>query len=61
MRRRAVSHDVRRLPQRLRNKYAWEKQQSGGDVPAAKRPSRKHRFHMTEKWGYKIPDYPNDK
>jgi len=90
MRRRAVSHDVRRLPQRLRNKYAWEKQQSGGDVPAAKRPSRKHRrrasnllkeynrrqmknfwlethiwhakrFHMTERWGYKIPDYPNDK
>jgi len=90
MRRRAVSHDVRRLPRRLRDKYASEKSKGGGNVPAAKRPSRKHRrragnllqeynrrqmkhfwmethiwhakrFHIANKWGCKIPDFPNDK
>ena len=44
MRRRAVSHDVRRLPRRLRDKYTKEKNKSGGSVPPAKRPSRKHRY-----------------
>jgi ribonuclease P/MRP protein subunit POP1 len=90
MRRRAVSHDVRRLPRRLREKYIKEKNQGGGNVAASKRPSRRHRrrpgnllkeynrrqmknfwlethiwhakrFHILEKWGHKIPGYPNDK
>ncbi|KAK8774742.1 hypothetical protein V5799_010724 [Amblyomma americanum] len=38
MRRRAVSHDKRRLPKRLRDKLAHEP-----DPPKSKRPSRKHR------------------
>lgn len=38
MRRRAVSHDKRRLPKRLREKIAHEP-----DPPKSKRPSRKHR------------------
>lgn len=38
MRRRAVSHDKRRLPKRLKDKLAHE-----ADPPKSKRPSRKHR------------------
>jgi len=90
MRRRAVAHDVRRLPARLRMKYKREKDSSGGNIAAGKRPSRKFRrrpsnlleeynrrqnkhfwlethiwhakrFHMSDKWGYKIAQFPNDK
>eukprot|EP00088_Acartia_fossae_P048508 TRINITY_DN5295_c0_g1_i12.p1 TRINITY_DN5295_c0_g1~~TRINITY_DN5295_c0_g1_i12.p1 ORF type:complete len:959 (+),score=235.08 TRINITY_DN5295_c0_g1_i12:40-2916(+) len=43
MRRRAVAHDVRRLPRKWRDRYMREKEAGGGDIPASKRPSRKHR------------------
>ncbi|XP_071117873.1 ribonucleases P/MRP protein subunit POP1-like [Haliotis cracherodii] len=86
MRRRALSHNIQRLPRRLREVAAKEIERTG----STKRPSRKHRrrpknlmseyqrrqrrvswlethiwhakrFHMIEKWGYRLPDHPNDK
>ncbi|CAH1773994.1 unnamed protein product [Owenia fusiformis] len=86
MRRRAMSHNIKRIPRRLRNIA----QSQMGPVKTTKRPSRRHRrrphnllqeynrrqrshgwlethiwhakrFHMTEKWGYKIPLRPTDK
>ncbi|XP_002737579.1 ribonucleases P/MRP protein subunit POP1-like isoform X2 [Saccoglossus kowalevskii] len=93
MRRRAMSHNVKRLPRRLRARAEAEvqkhKRANKQDSGAAKR-SRRHRrrpknlfaeyerrkrkhiwlethiwhakrFHMSEKWGYKIPHHPNEK
>jgi ribonuclease P/MRP protein subunit POP1 len=90
MRRRAMSHNVKRLPRRLRQIHLNQMKKSG--MPAKqKRPSRKYRrrpknlteeytkrstkrfkwlqthiwhakrFHMMEKWGYKLPYSPCDK
>ncbi|RZC41270.1 ribonucleases P/MRP protein subunit POP1, partial [Asbolus verrucosus] len=90
MRRRAMSHNVKRLPRRLRQIHLNQMKKSG--MPAKqKRPSRKYRrrprnlieeytkrsnkkykwlqthiwhakrFHMVEKWGYKLPCHPCDK
>lgn len=89
MRRRAMSHNVKRLPRRLREIHMNQMKKSGLP-PKQKRPSRKYRrrpynlcseylrrqqritwlnthiwhakrFHMIEKWGYKIPLCPCDK
>lgn len=89
MRRRVMSHTVKRLPRRLREMHMSQLQKSGLP-PKQKRPSRKHRrrprnlmeeyarrrrrvkwlethiwhakrFHMVEKWGYKLADRPCDK
>ncbi|XP_046582342.1 ribonucleases P/MRP protein subunit POP1-like [Haliotis rubra] len=86
MRRRALSHNIQRLPRRLREVAAKEIERTS----STKKPSRKHRrrpknlmseyqrrqrrvswlethiwhakrFHMVEKWGYRLPDHPNDK
>ena len=92
LRRRAVSHNPRRLPKRLRAKHLSERAKSDNNPnQKPKKPSRKHRrrpsnllsdysrrsrrikwlethiwhakrFHMADnRWGYKLPDYPNDK
>ncbi|XP_077984492.1 ribonucleases P/MRP protein subunit POP1-like [Glandiceps talaboti] len=94
MRRRAMSHNIKRLPRRLRkqaevevqkHKRAVQKQDGGSQRKSRRhrrkpqnllkeyqRRSRKYawlethiwhakRFHMAEKWGYKIPQHPNDK
>ncbi|XP_012149101.1 POP1 ribonuclease P/MRP subunit isoform X2 [Megachile rotundata] len=89
MRRRIMSHNVKRLPRRLREAHLNQMTKSGLP-PKIKRPSRKYRrrprnllseynrrqrtkiwlethiwhakrFHMTEKWGYRIASYANDK
>ncbi|CAG9862088.1 unnamed protein product [Phyllotreta striolata] len=89
MRRRAMSHNVKRLPRRVREIHL-NQQMKSGIPPKHKRPSRKYRrrpynlineytrrqrrvgwlnthiwhakrFHMTEKWGYRIPYSPCDK
>lgn len=89
MRRRAMSHNVKRLPCRLREMYMNQLKKSGLSLKQ-KTPSRKHRrrprnlleeyerrrrrvkwlethiwhakrFHMVEKWGYKLGDRPCDK
>ncbi|XP_063931063.1 ribonucleases P/MRP protein subunit POP1 isoform X2 [Zophobas morio] len=90
MRRRAMSHNVKRLPRRLRQIHLNQMKKSGMPTKQ-KRPSRKYRrrprnlteeytrrsnkrykwlythiwhakrFHMTEKWGYKLPHRPCDK
>ncbi|XP_066248711.1 ribonucleases P/MRP protein subunit POP1 [Euwallacea similis] len=89
MRRRAMSHVVKRLPRRLREIHINQMKKSGVP-PKSKRPSRRHRrrplylqadyvrrqirvkwlnthiwhakrFHMVEKWGYKLPKQPCDK
>ncbi|XP_064624406.1 ribonucleases P/MRP protein subunit POP1-like [Lineus longissimus] len=89
MRRRAMSHDPKRMPRRLRKVHILELQKSN-TKPVSKRPSRRYRrrpknlqaeyakrkrrvmwlethiwhakrFHMIEKWGYKIALHPNDK
>ncbi|XP_066150642.1 ribonucleases P/MRP protein subunit POP1 [Euwallacea fornicatus] len=89
MRRRAMSHVVKRLPRRLREIHINQMKKSG-IPPKSKRPSRRHRrrplylqadyirrqmrvkwlnthiwhakrFHMVEKWGYKLPKQPCDK
>lgn len=89
MRRRIMSHTVKRLPRRLREMHMNQLKKSGLP-PKQKRPSRKHRrrprnlmeeyerrrrrvkwlethiwhakrFHMVEKWGYKLADRPCDK
>lgn len=89
MRRRAMSHNVKRLPIRLREIHL-NQQQKSGIPPKQKRPSRKHRrrpsnllseyerrkrkirwlethiwhakrFHMIEKWGYRLGERPCDK
>ncbi|XP_034190104.2 POP1 ribonuclease P/MRP subunit [Osmia lignaria lignaria] len=89
MRRRIMSHNVKRLPRRLREAHLNQMIKSGLP-PKIKRPSRKYRrrprnllseynrrqrskiwlethiwhakrFHMTEKWGYRIASYANDK
>ncbi|XP_067677330.1 ribonucleases P/MRP protein subunit POP1-like [Haliotis asinina] len=86
MRRRALSHNIQRLPRRLREVAAKEIERTS----STKRPSRKHRrrpknlmsdyqrrqrrvswlethiwhakrFHMVEKWGYRLPSHPTDK
>ncbi|XP_011269847.2 ribonucleases P/MRP protein subunit POP1 [Camponotus floridanus] len=93
MRRRVMSHNVKRLPRRLREAHSAQmaKSANGQNLPSTnKRPSRKYRrrprnllseyyrrqrkkiwlethiwhakrFHMIDKWGYKIPNYSNDK
>jgi len=43
MRRRAVSHNPRRLPRRLRPAHTSQRDKSGGEGRVAKRPSRRHR------------------
>ncbi|XP_057664631.1 ribonucleases P/MRP protein subunit POP1 [Diorhabda carinulata] len=89
MRRRAMSHNVKRLPRRLREIHLSQRKKSGLPLKS-KRPSRKYRrrpsnlnseysrrqrrinwlqthiwhakrFHIVEKWGYKIPYCPCDK
>lgn len=89
MRRRVMSHNVKRLPRRLREAHLSQMAKSGLP-PKSKRPSRKHRrrpsnilaefrrrqlnkiwlethvwhakrFHMIDKWGYRIASHPNDK
>ncbi|CAH1127345.1 unnamed protein product [Ceutorhynchus assimilis] len=89
MRRRAMSHAVKRLPRRLREIHLNQMTKSGL-APKAKKPNRKHRrrlrnlqsdyarrqrrvkwlnthiwhakrFHMIEKWGFKLPKQPCDK
>ncbi|XP_070555586.1 ribonucleases P/MRP protein subunit POP1-like [Ptychodera flava] len=92
MRRRAMSHNVKRLPRRLRKNAQFEarKHKRAAKDGTAGKKSRRHRrrpknllseyerrkrkhvwlethiwhakrFHMAEKWGYKIPNHPNDK
>lgn len=88
-----MSHNVKRLPRRLREAHAAQmaKSANGQNLPStSKRPSRKYRrrprnllseyrrrqrnkiwlethiwhakrFHMIDKWGYKIANYSNDK
>ena len=89
MRRRVMSHNVKRLPRRLREAHLNQMTKSGLP-PKTKRPSRKYRrrpsnllseynrrqrskvwlethiwhakrFHMVEKWGYRIASHANDK
>ncbi|KAK9890547.1 hypothetical protein WA026_010623 [Henosepilachna vigintioctopunctata] len=89
MRRRAMSHNAKRLPRRLREIHLSQMKKSGLP-PKQKRPSRKYRrkpsnilkeyarrklninwlnthiwhakrFHMIEKWGFKLPLSPCDK
>ncbi|EFA11371.2 ribonucleases P/MRP protein subunit POP1 [Tribolium castaneum] len=90
MRRRAMSHNVKRLPRRLRQIHLNQMKKSGMPTQQ-KRPSRKYRrkprnlleeytkrankkykwlqthiwhakrFHMVEKWGYKLPYHACDK
>jgi len=93
MRRRVMSHNVKRLPRRLREAHLAQmaKSANGKNLSSTnKRPSRKYRrrphnllseynrrqcnkiwlethiwhakrFHMIDKWGCRIPNYPNDK
>lgn len=92
MRRRAMSHNPKRLPRRYRAAHIAQQRKSGGPRTAAdaKRPSRKYRrkagnmqreferrqrrqrwlethlwhakrFHMVERWGYKLPQRTCDK
>ncbi|XP_070152471.1 ribonucleases P/MRP protein subunit POP1 [Polyergus mexicanus] len=90
MRRRVMSHNVKRLPRRLREAHSAQ-MAKGQNLPSTnKRPSRKYRrrprnllseysrrqrnqiwlethiwhakrFHMIDKWGYRIANYSNDK
>lgn len=89
MRRRAMSHNAKRLPCRLREMHLNQLKKSGL-APKQKTPSRKHRrrprnlmveyerrrrrvqwlethiwhakrFHMVEKWGYRLGERPCDK
>lgn len=89
MRRRAMSHNAKRLPRRLREMHMNQLKKSGLP-PKQKIPSRKHRrrprnltadyerrrrrikwlethiwhakrFHMVEKWGWRLGDRPCDK
>ncbi|OAD60652.1 Ribonucleases P/MRP protein subunit POP1, partial [Eufriesea mexicana] len=89
MRRRVMSHNVKRLPRRLQEAHLNQMTKSGFP-PKIKRPSRKYRrrprnllaeykrrqkskiwlethiwhakrFHMIDKWGYRIASYANDK
>ncbi|XP_076634483.1 POP1 ribonuclease P/MRP subunit isoform X1 [Colletes latitarsis] len=89
MRRRVMSHNVKRLPRRLREAHLNQMTKSGLP-PKIKRPSRRYRrrprnllseynrrqrnkvwlethiwhakrFHMVEKWGYRIASHANDK
>nr|XP_022920798.1 ribonucleases P/MRP protein subunit POP1 [Onthophagus taurus] len=89
MRRRVMSHNVKRLPRRLREGHMSQLKKSGLP-PKQKRPSRKYRrrpksllneynrrqkkfkwlethiwhakrFHMIERWGYKLAYSPCDK
>ena len=43
MRRRAVSHNPKRLPRRLRPAHSSQRDKSGGEGRVVKRPSRRHR------------------
>lgn len=93
MRRRVMSHNVKRLPRRLREAHLAQMAKSGNgkDLPSTnKRLSRKYRrrprnllseysrrqhdkiwlethiwhakrFHMVDKWGYRIASHSNDK
>nr|CAD7401532.1 unnamed protein product [Timema cristinae] len=89
MQRRAMSHNAKRLPRRLREIHTRQLSK-GGEIGKSKRPSRKHRrrptnllseynrrqrqwawlethiwhakrFHMVNKWGYRVPSRPVDK
>ncbi|XP_031825844.1 POP1 ribonuclease P/MRP subunit [Nomia melanderi] len=89
MRRRVMSHNVKRLPRRLREAHLNQMTKSGLP-PKSKRPSRRYRrrprnllleynrrqrskvwlethiwhakrFHMVEKWGYRIASHANDR
>ncbi|XP_076662213.1 POP1 ribonuclease P/MRP subunit isoform X2 [Halictus rubicundus] len=89
MRRRVMSHNVKRLPRRLREAHLNQMTKSGLP-PKTKRPSRRYRrrprnllseynrrqrnkvwlethiwhakrFHMVEKWGYRIASHANDR
>ncbi|KAH1021527.1 hypothetical protein HUJ04_011032 [Dendroctonus ponderosae] len=89
MRRRAMSHVVKRLPRRLREIH-FNQMKKSGLPPKTSKLSRKHRrrplnlkceysrrqrrvkwldthiwhakrFHMVEKWGFKLPKQPCDK
>ncbi|KAJ8878099.1 hypothetical protein PR048_022566 [Dryococelus australis] len=89
MQRRAMSHNSKRLPRRLRDAYNQQLEKCGASQKK-KRPSRKFRrrprnllevynrrqrahvwlethiwhakrFHMVERWGYKLPLRPTDK
>ncbi|XP_063236324.1 ribonucleases P/MRP protein subunit POP1 [Bacillus rossius redtenbacheri] len=89
MRRRAMSHNSKRLPRRLREAYDQQLEKCGAGQKK-KRPSRKFRrrpknllaeynrrqrthvwlethiwhakrFHMVQRWGYKLPLRPTDK
>ncbi|KOX78198.1 Ribonucleases P/MRP protein subunit POP1 [Melipona quadrifasciata] len=89
MRRRVMSHNVKRLPRRLQEAHLNQMTKSGLP-PKIKRSSRRYRrrprnllaeyirrqrnkiwlethiwhakrFHMIEKWGYRIASYANDK
>lgn len=89
MRRRVMSHNVKRMPRRLREAHLQQMMKSGLP-PKSKRPSRKYRrrpsnllleynrrqrkkawlethiwhakrFHMADRWGYRIADFANDK
>jgi len=92
MRRRVMSHNVKRLPRKLREAHLSQMAKSGNgkDLSSNKRLSRKYRrrprnllseyshrqrdkiwlethiwhakrFHMIDKWGYRIASHPNDK
>lgn len=89
MRRRTMSHNVKRLPRKVQSAHLSQMQKSG-IPPKPKRSSRKFRrrpsnlheeyirrqqhstwlethiwhakrFHMVDRWGYKLPDRPSDK
>ncbi|XP_020293800.1 ribonucleases P/MRP protein subunit POP1 isoform X2 [Pseudomyrmex gracilis] len=93
MRRRVMSHNVKRLPRRLREAHLAQMAKSAKGkniISVNKRPSRKYRrrphmllseygrrqrnkvwlethiwhakrFHLIDKWGYRIASYSNDK
>ncbi|XP_033224394.1 ribonucleases P/MRP protein subunit POP1 [Belonocnema kinseyi] len=90
MRRRIMSHNVKRMPRRLRESHHNQMSKSGLPQGNKKVPSRKYRrrprnllleynrrkrekfwlethiwhakrFKMTEKWGFKLAEHPNDK
>lgn len=90
MRRRAMSHNPKRLPKKLRDIHKRQMAKSGAVEVKPKRPSRKYRrrtndlkmefnrrqkrvnwlnthiwhakrFHMTERWGFRLPHRPCDR
>ncbi|KAL1129049.1 hypothetical protein AAG570_013581 [Ranatra chinensis] len=90
MRRRAMGHDDKRMPKKLRKTFSVLLEKCGTKDQPKSRPRRKYRrrpchlldeynrrqrefiwlethiwhakrFHMVNKWGYKLANYPNDK